>query len=130
MQLNLKQITLTDALNDPDPLSFDRPVRGPSIVGATCRACGFAFLDANGRRLCDTCLALRVNGAGELEDDDPDDVINRVPRWSSEDAAGIWAIVRDYWREEVRRESVALARLERICAARGYDYQAAVRALS
>lgn len=120
--INLSQITLDDALNDPDSL----------IVGATCRSCGLAFFDTNGKRLCDSCLVGRVNGAGELEDDDPEDAINQVPPWASGGATGLWAIVRGYWREEIRAErpSPALARLERICAARGYDYQATVWALS
>lgn len=131
--VNLHRITLDDALNDPAPLDFDRPIPyTPVVVGAVCRSCGFSFLDQNGERLCDTCLVERVNGAGELEDDDPDDAINQVPRWASEGARGLWTIVRDYWREEIRAErpSPALARLERICAARGYDYDATVRALS
>lgn len=130
MPLDLKPITLDDALNDPNPLDFDRPIARIPIAGAVCRSCGFSFLDTNGKRLCDTCLVERVNGAGELEDDDPDDPINQVPHWASEDTRGRWPIVRDYWREEVARNSPALARLERICAARGYDYEATVRTLS
>lgn len=123
--IDLKPITLAIALADPDPL-----FGGPLLVGATCRSCGVAFFDTSGKRLCDECLVERVNGAGELEDDDPDDVINQVPRWASEDARGTWAIVRDYWREEAQLGCrTSLARLERICAARGYDYQATVRAL-
>ena len=35
----------------------------------------------------------------------------------------------DYWREEVRLNGPALARLRGICAARGYDYESTVEAL-
>lgn len=36
---NLQQITLDDALNDPDPLSFDAPKRPPQTARITCRVC-------------------------------------------------------------------------------------------
>lgn len=44
----------------------------------TCRACGAVFVDLSNKRLCDVCLVDRVNGAGELELDDPDDIINQT----------------------------------------------------
>jgi len=117
--IDLKPITLAIALADHDPL-----FGGPLLAGATCRSCGVSFFGTNGKRLCDECLVERVNGVGELEDD-------QVPRWASRDARGTWAIVRDYWREEVQIGcKVSLARLERICRERGYDYQATLRALS
>lgn len=37
--INVSQITLDDALNDPDPLSFDAPVRTPQTARITCRVC-------------------------------------------------------------------------------------------
>lgn len=37
--INLSQITLDDALNDPNPLSFDPPVRPPLTTRITCRVC-------------------------------------------------------------------------------------------
>lgn len=46
-------------------------------VAAVCRDCGTLFWDLSGHGLCDACTCERVNGAGELELDDPDDVINR-----------------------------------------------------
>ena len=46
-------------------------------IAAVCRDCGTLFWDLNGHKLCDSCKCERVNGAGELELDDPDDVINR-----------------------------------------------------
>jgi hypothetical protein len=39
-------------------------------------------------------------------------------------------IVRDYWRGEVQAQSVALARLRAVCAARGWSYESTVEALS
>lgn len=46
--------------------------------------------------------------------------------WASPDATGMAALVRNYWYEEVRTQSPALARLESICRERGYDYQATI----
>lgn len=37
--INLQQITLEDALNDPDPLSFEPPARPPLTARITCRVC-------------------------------------------------------------------------------------------
>lgn len=65
--MTAEPITLQMALDDPAPL-----------FAVTCRACGVRFEDVNGHRLCDPCLAERINGAGELELDDPDDVINQT----------------------------------------------------
>lgn len=59
-------ITLQIALDDPAPL-----------FAVKCRACDAKFEDINGKGLCDPCLVERINGAGELELDDPDDVINQ-----------------------------------------------------
>lgn len=66
--MTTEPITLQMALDDPAPL-----------FAVTCRACGAKFEDINGKRLCDICLVERINGAGELELDDPDDVINLLP---------------------------------------------------
>jgi hypothetical protein len=49
--------------------------------------------------------------------------------WTSPDAAGLWVIVRDYWRGEVRAGSGALERLRRRCEEQGWDYGATVEAL-
>lgn len=111
-------ITLEMALNDKEPL----------FAGATCRGCGDAFFDQNGRRLCDTCLCERVNGAGLLEDDDPDDVINlpAAPWSTSQDSQA-----RAYWVEEIRLNwGPSLERLAQICTASNYSYQATVEALT
>lgn len=37
--IDLQQITLDDALNDPAPLSFDPPQRPPATARITCRVC-------------------------------------------------------------------------------------------
>lgn len=47
------------------------PDDGQSL--STCRGCGAQFTDLGGHGLCDSCMVDRVNGAGELELDDPDD---------------------------------------------------------
>lgn len=44
--------------------------------------------------------------------------------WTMTDEA-----TREYWQEEVRLQSPALARLERICREQGYDYQMTMEAL-
>lgn len=57
--INLSQITLDDALNDPDPLSFDVPRRPPLTARITCRVCDkpaeIPILAAG--LLCDLCRA-------------------------------------------------------------------------
>ena len=52
----------------------------PTAPRVACRGCRVVFEDFNGHKICDVCLVDRVNGAGELELDDPDDVINRAVR--------------------------------------------------
>lgn len=57
--INLSQITLEAALNDPAPLAFTPPARPPLGARITCRVCG---KDATvpilaPAKLCDTCRA-------------------------------------------------------------------------
>lgn len=113
-------VTLEMALEDKEPL----------FSGATCRGCGLAFFDESARHLCDACLCERINGAGFLEDDDPDDPINLpAAPWATSSAPGNPALIRAYWAGEVAERSGALERLGRICTAAGYSYQATVQAL-
>jgi 5S rRNA maturation endonuclease (ribonuclease M5) len=44
-------------------------------------------------------------------------------------ASGLWVDVRAYWQGELAAQSGALGRLQGICQARGYDYDATVEAL-
>ncbi len=90
----------------------------PAAPLTSCRSCRIKFEDVNGNALCDSCLVDRVNGAGELELDDPDDVIN------------LTGIPLDYWREEVRLDcAVSLARLARICQERNADFDKTIAGL-
>lgn len=94
----------------------------PAAPLTSCRGCSVEFEDINGHALCDECLVDRVNGAGELELDDPDDVINRpLP---------LTGIPLAYWREEVAQGcSTSLQRLFVICRERGADYDMTVAGL-
>lgn len=51
-----------------------------------------------------------------------------IPQWLDA-STPLRRLVRDYWREEVRLNSPALARLRDICEQRGYDYDSTVEAL-
>ncbi len=95
----------------------------PAAPLVSCRGCQTQFEDVSGHRLCDECLVDRVNGAGELELDDPDDVINQPPLTFS-------GVALEYWREEVRLGcAVSLTRLRHICAERGADYDRTIAGL-
>lgn len=65
-------MTLETTVHNPG----QRAPHRPGFRKTTCRSCGTSFQDLNGLQLCDDCMVDRVNGAGELELDDPDDVIN------------------------------------------------------
>lgn len=58
-RMQLRRITLEDALNDPDPLSFDVPKRPVQTARITCRVCDrkedVPILSAG--LLCDLCRA-------------------------------------------------------------------------
>lgn len=71
-------------------------IQQPMSPRVACRACHAVFEDLNGHKICDVCLVDRVNGAGELELDDPDDVINRAVRITCR-VCGIGAIVPLDW---------------------------------
>ncbi len=95
----------------------------PAAPLTSCRSCRIEFEDVNGHKLCDECLIDRVNGAGELELDDPNDVINQS-------ALTFSGIPLDYWREEVRLEcAISLVRLKRICKSRDADFDKTIAGL-
>lgn len=71
--LNLAALTRTEASTLIEQLKRLGDAPAPA-----CRACGKTSVGTHG--LCDACLVDRVNGAGELELDDPDDLFARPPR--------------------------------------------------